>query len=108
MPRPAVRGGGDHGLVRVPCGTALEDRLRSGVPVLPDRLRPSSKHWATTASERLQGVSNKRETRNCFPKLRAVSERLRRPVMANIAKRPDGRWRARYRDESGSEHARHF
>src|SRR5829696_8735371 len=33
-------------------------------------------------------------------------ERLR--PMANIAKRPDGRWRARYRDPSGKEHARHF
>ncbi len=28
--------------------------------------------------------------------------------MANIAKRSDGRWRARYRDETGREHARHF
>ena len=28
--------------------------------------------------------------------------------MANIAKRPDGRWRARYRDPAGKEHARHF
>ncbi len=28
--------------------------------------------------------------------------------MASIAKRPDGRWRARYRDDSGREHARHF
>lgn len=28
--------------------------------------------------------------------------------MANIAKRSDGRWRARYRDEAGREHARHF
>jgi integrase len=28
--------------------------------------------------------------------------------MASIARRPDGRWRARYRDESGREHARHF
>jgi hypothetical protein len=28
--------------------------------------------------------------------------------MANIAKRPDGRWRARYRDSRGKEHARHF
>ena len=28
--------------------------------------------------------------------------------MASIKKRPDGRWRARYRDESGKEHARHF
>jgi integrase len=28
--------------------------------------------------------------------------------MASIAKRPDGRWRARYRDETGKEHARHF
>jgi integrase len=28
--------------------------------------------------------------------------------MANIAKRPDGRWRARYRDGTGKEHARHF
>jgi integrase len=28
--------------------------------------------------------------------------------MASIAKRPDGRWRARYRDDGGHEHARHF
>ncbi len=28
--------------------------------------------------------------------------------MASVAKRPDGRWRARYRDEAGREHARHF
>ena len=28
--------------------------------------------------------------------------------MASIAKRPDGRWRARYRDEDGTEHAKHF
>ena len=28
--------------------------------------------------------------------------------MASIAKRPNGTWRARYRDGSGAEHARHF
>lgn len=28
--------------------------------------------------------------------------------MASIHKRPDGRWRARYRDATGKEHARHF
>ncbi|GAB3454124.1 tyrosine-type recombinase/integrase [Kineococcus endophyticus] len=28
--------------------------------------------------------------------------------MASIKKRPDGRWRARYRDAGGKEHARHF
>jgi integrase len=28
--------------------------------------------------------------------------------MASIRKRPDGAWRARYRDEAGKEHARHF
>lgn len=28
--------------------------------------------------------------------------------MASIAKRPDGQWRARYRDAAGREHARHF
>jgi hypothetical protein len=28
--------------------------------------------------------------------------------MASIAKRPDGRWRARYRDAAGAEHSRHF
>ena len=28
--------------------------------------------------------------------------------MANIAKRPDGRSRARYRDSAGAEHSRHF
>lgn len=28
--------------------------------------------------------------------------------MASVAKRPDGRWRARYRDGAGKEHSRHF
>ena len=28
--------------------------------------------------------------------------------MASITKRPDGQWRARYRDATGKEHARHF
>ena len=28
--------------------------------------------------------------------------------MASIKKRADGIWRARYRDEAGKEHARHF
>ena len=28
--------------------------------------------------------------------------------MASITKRPDGRWRARYRDETGKEIAKHF
>ena len=28
--------------------------------------------------------------------------------MASIARRPNGEWRARYRDDSGHEHARHF
>src|SRR3954470_22703353 len=28
--------------------------------------------------------------------------------MASIKRRPDGIWRARYRDEAGREHARHF
>lgn len=28
--------------------------------------------------------------------------------MANIARRPNGQWRARYRDAHGNEHARHF
>ncbi|MDO8308149.1 MAG: site-specific integrase [Actinomycetota bacterium] len=28
--------------------------------------------------------------------------------MASIQRRADGKWRARYRDEAGSEHARHF
>ena len=28
--------------------------------------------------------------------------------MASIKRRPDGAWRARYRDAAGKEHARHF
>lgn len=28
--------------------------------------------------------------------------------MASVQKRPDGKWRARYRDHAGKEHARHF
>lgn len=30
------------------------------------------------------------------------------PTVASVKQRPDGRWRARYRDEAGHEHARHF
>src|SRR5687768_1384901 len=29
-------------------------------------------------------------------------------MAGNVAKRPDGRWRARYRDAARKEHARHF
>jgi len=29
-------------------------------------------------------------------------------LMASLAKRPNGMWRARYRDEAGKQHARHF
>ena len=29
-------------------------------------------------------------------------------MAGNIAKRANGRWRARYRDEAGKEHSRHF
>ena len=28
--------------------------------------------------------------------------------MASISKRDNGKWRARYRDDAGKEHARHF
>ena len=28
--------------------------------------------------------------------------------MASISKRENGQWRARYRDDAGKEHARHF
>ena len=28
--------------------------------------------------------------------------------MGSVQKRPDGQWRARYRDPAGKEHARHF
>ena len=28
--------------------------------------------------------------------------------MASVQKRPDGKWRARYRDDAGKEHSRHF
>ena len=28
--------------------------------------------------------------------------------MASIKKREDGQWRARYRDDAGKEHAKHF
>ena len=28
--------------------------------------------------------------------------------MASIAKRSDGKWRARYRDDAGRQHAQHF
>lgn len=29
-------------------------------------------------------------------------------MSGNIQKRPNGKWRARYRDDAGKEHARHF
>jgi integrase len=38
----------------------------------------------------------------------AKSQSWRAHQVASIAKRQDGRWRARYRDPSGKEHARHF
>jgi hypothetical protein len=28
--------------------------------------------------------------------------------MSSVKKQPDGIWRARYRDETGCEHAKHF
>ena len=28
--------------------------------------------------------------------------------MASIKRQPDGRWRARYRDDQGHEHSKHF
>jgi hypothetical protein len=28
--------------------------------------------------------------------------------MGSVRKRPDGKWRVRYRDPAGREHARHF
>lgn len=38
---------------------------------------------------------------------RSRSER-RKARVASVKKRPDGRWRARYRDAAGKEHAKHF
>jgi transposase-like protein len=29
-------------------------------------------------------------------------------MMASVARRPDGQWRARYRDAAGKEHSKHF
>ena len=29
-------------------------------------------------------------------------------MAGSIARRPNGKWRARYRDETGHEHTRHF
>jgi len=37
-----------------------------------------------------------------------VGQGLEETAMASITKRPDGRWRARYRDKAGKEHAKHF
>ena len=56
----------------------------------------------------------RRRTRSSTRPLRrrtraAPSSRHRRGhAVASVAKRPDGGWRARYRDASGKEHARHF
>ena len=36
-----------------------------------------------------------------------VVTRLGGDYPANIAKRPEGEWRARYRDDAGKEHSRH-
>src|SRR3954467_12869977 len=40
--------------------------------------------------------------------VRPDSSKERRGAMASIARRPDGTYRPRYRDENGKEHARHF
>jgi len=37
-----------------------------------------------------------------------VGRGMEETAMASLTKRPDGRWRARYRDEAGKEHAKHF
>src|SRR5665811_1861987 len=40
--------------------------------------------------------------------LRQATRGRREHVMANLQRRPNGQWRARYRDASGRQHARHF
>jgi hypothetical protein len=42
------------------------------------------------------------------PSSRAYGWTLRTPMAGNIQRRPDGKWRARYRDANHREHARHF
>src|SRR5213076_1223390 len=46
------------------------------------------------------------------PRPQPIAPRAQTPskgvLMASIKKRPNGQWRARYRDDAGKEHAKHF
>lgn len=61
------------------------------------------------APETLRYWRWKGPTRGRRPDRRLGSWPARRPDRcSNVARRPDGRWRARYRDDAGRERARHF
>lgn len=60
------------------------------------RTRIEDQRAATLAWSRLSDVPGIREP---------VQEEV---AMANISKRENGSWRARYRDDAGKEHAKHF
>src|SRR5258708_33561170 len=59
-----------------------------------------------STSPRSRAPSTTGGSRPCPSRCRPTGRR-RTPV-ASITKRPDGRWRARYRDAAGAEHAKHF
>src|SRR5918995_1478459 len=61
---------------------------------------------SSTNSRRATGFTQRRDS--SWPKTcGALPPNTRKATMASIKKR-DGRWRARYRDPAGKEHARHF
>src|SRR3954468_62026 len=79
-------------------------------------MRPSGRprpRWKTQSGDGTN--SRPRRRRRSSPSFAfgaRSTERISAPVrsgsVASIKKRPDGKYRARYRDEAGSEHARHF
>src|SRR5699024_1171854 len=82
--RPAPRGPSSSGTSRTCPPLDMKPRSRtSGTRTTPSRRRTRS------------GLTIPRST-------------ARGGAVASIQKRPDGKWRARYRDADGREHSRHF
>src|SRR4051794_11224688 len=53
-------------------------------------------------------MTSRRLLRSSTNRARRTSRNFWEGPMASVKRRPDGKWRARYRDEAGKEHARHF
>jgi hypothetical protein len=95
------------------------DSLRAKRPDQPCNYQQSralhcNQYLDGTTGRRSRGRGRRHPAAGGIPRVRGVwcSRRRGRAVrgvaMSNIARRPDGRWRARYRDATGREHSKHF